>query len=299
MPSLVTIAFIALGVVWGTMFLFTKWAAEFITPVQIVFLRVVFGFLPLFFYALYKRVLRWEDVKHWKHFVVMSLIATSLYYIAFAEGTALLPSSIAGMLSGAIPLFTFVSAALLLRDEPITLGSMTGTAMGFLGVLLIAQPWQSDVSSVNGLGTLYMIAGAFSVGISFVYAKHFIKPLGLKPLALATYQTGFAMVFLLFVTDMSGITLVFEDAKASLGLVFGLGILGTGMAYIIYYYLVDQMGAIVASGVTYIPPVVALLIGAFLINEPISSVDLGAMAFIMVGVWFVQKARTQSVKEAS
>ncbi|WP_241814529.1 hypothetical protein [Enterovibrio norvegicus] len=70
------------------------------------------------------------------------------------------------------------------------------------------------------------------------------------------------------------------------------------MTYIVYY-CVNQMGAIVASGVTYIPPVVALLIGAFLINEPISSVDLGAMAFIMVGVWFVQKARTQSVKEAS
>ncbi|WP_241810435.1 DMT family transporter [Enterovibrio norvegicus] len=71
-----------------------------------------------------------------------------------------------------------------------------------------------------------------------------------------------------------------------------------GLTYIVYY-CVNQMGAIVASGVTYIPPVVALLIGAFLINEPISSVDLGAMAFIMVGVWFVQKARTQSVKEAS
>lgn len=93
-----------------------KWAVKDISPSQIVLLRVVFGFLPIFFLALVKRALRWGHIRYVHHFVVMSLLATAIYYFAFAKGTSLLPSSIAGLLSGAIPLFTFISAWLFLSD---------------------------------------------------------------------------------------------------------------------------------------------------------------------------------------
>ena len=101
-------AFAALGLIWGSNFIFMKWAAELISPVQVVFLRVLFGFFPILALALYRRALRTKDLRHWPHFVVMSILATAFYYYAFAKGAALLPSSVAGMLSGAIPLFTFV-----------------------------------------------------------------------------------------------------------------------------------------------------------------------------------------------
>jgi drug/metabolite transporter (DMT)-like permease len=105
------LAFLFLGVIWGSNFIFMKWAAEQISPAQIVLLRAVFGFLPVFIYALAQGTLRWQHVRHTHHFVVMSLLATAIYYFAFAKGTALLPSSIAGLLSGAIPLFTFLCAS--------------------------------------------------------------------------------------------------------------------------------------------------------------------------------------------
>src|SRR5262249_32726425 len=73
------LAFALLGVIWGSNFIFMKWAARDISPGQIVLLRVVFGFLPIFLFALAKRALRWEHVRYAHHFVVMSLLATAVY----------------------------------------------------------------------------------------------------------------------------------------------------------------------------------------------------------------------------
>ena len=298
MRKIALLAFAFLGVIWGSNFIFVKWAAEAITPGQIVLLRVVFGFLPVFLYALSQRALRWEHLRHTDHFVVMSLMATAVYYFAFAKGTALLPSSIAGLLSGAIPLFTFVCAWLFLREERVTATIATGIALGFLGVLLIARPW-SGSGGIDFAGVAYMIAGSLSVGCSFVYAKRFISPLKLPAAALTTYQIGLAMVFLFLVTSLDGIGAVFGDTRAWAGLIFGLGLGGTGLAYVAYYYIVEHLGALAASGVTYIPPVVALAIGVLLARESISPLGYLAMILILAGVAVLQFGSRRGKAEAS
>jgi drug/metabolite transporter (DMT)-like permease len=143
--------------------------------------------------ALYRRVLRLADLRYWPHFVVMSILATALYYYAFAEGTHLLPSGVAGMLRGAIPLFTFVMTALFLRQEPVTATKIAAVGIGFLGVLLIARPWSSGEGELNLWGVGYMILGSLSLGSSFVCARRFMAKLNISPLALSTYQVGFSI----------------------------------------------------------------------------------------------------------
>ncbi|MGY2286506.1 DMT family transporter [Pseudomonas gingeri] len=281
------VAFVFLGLIWGSNFIFVKWAAHWISPLQITLLRVVFGFLPVLFFALAKDVLRWSHMRHARHFVVMSLLATALYYYAFAKGAALLPSSVAGVLSGAIPLFTFICTALFLNGERINRTRITGVILGFIGVLLIARPW-SATGDISLTGVAYMIGGSLSVGASFVYARRFISPLGLPAAALTTYQIGLAMLFLLAVTPLQGIDAVFGDSRAWVGLVVGLGLLGTGMAYVAYYHIVESLGAIAASSVTYIPPIVALLIGVFLAGEHLNTPALLAILFILAGVACLQ-----------
>jgi drug/metabolite transporter (DMT)-like permease len=281
------LAFALLGMIWGSNFIFMKWAAEEISPSQIVLLRVVFGFLPICFFALANRALRWEHVRYAHHFAVMSLLAAAVYYLAFAKGTALLPSSIAGLLSGTIPLFTFICAWLFMREEHINMAKAAGVGLGFLGVLLIARPWSSK-GAIDVAGVSWMIAGSLSVGCSFVYARRFISPLKLPAAALATYQIGLAMVFLFLITSLHGIGAVFRNTRAWTGLIFGLGLCGTGLAYVIYYYIVESLGAIAAASVTYIPPVVALLIGAFLVGDAIHPLGYVAMVLIMSGVAVLQ-----------
>ncbi|MEM5406341.1 MULTISPECIES: DMT family transporter [Paraburkholderia] len=290
------LAFAALGLIWGTNFMFMKWASVDISASQIVFLRTLFGFLPILAMALIRGELKWRHLRHAHHFLVMSLLATVVYYYAFAKGAALLLSSVAGMLSGAIPLFSFVAAWALLRQERPTVRMIVGIGSGFLGVLVIAQPWNAAGSGVNLLGVFYMAAGSLSVGCSFVYARRFLFGLDLSPLALSTWQIGFALVVLSCVTEFHGMGRVTADTRAALGLVMGLGLSGTGIAYILYYFIVGRLGAVAASSVTYIPPVIALLLGLSIGHEPIRPLDLIAMAAILAGVYLLQKrARAKPV----
>jgi len=292
------LAFALLGVIWGSNFIFMKWAAEEISPSQIVLLRVVFGFVPIFVFALAKGALRREHIRHTHHFVVMSLLATAVYYFTFAKGTVLLPSSIAGLLSGAIPLFTFICAWLFMKEEHINLTKAAGVVLGFLGVLLIARPW-SSIGAIDLRGVAYMIVGSISVGCSFVYARRFITPLKLPAVALATYQIGLAMIVLFLVTSLDGIGSVFDNTRAWTGLIFGLGLFGTGLAYVIYYFIVENLGAVAAAGVTYIPPVVALLIGVFLVGDSIHPLGYAAMILILSGVAVLQLGSRRAPVEIS
>jgi drug/metabolite transporter (DMT)-like permease len=99
-------------------------------------------------------------------------------------------------------------------------------------------------------------------------------------------------------TPLDGIGAVFDDARTWVGLVFGLGLLGTGLAYVIYYYIVESLGAIAAAGVTYIPPIVALVIGVFLAGDVIHTLSYLATALILTGVALLQYGSRASIRKA-
>lgn len=278
------IAWLALGIIWGSNFIFMKWATDYISPEQVVLARVALGFVPVFIYASVKRQLESVHLRHSGHFVVMACLAAAIYYYGFARGTSLLPSGIAGAVSGAIPLFSVIAAALFLRDERLTQTMMLGLIVGFIGVFIIARPFETGLNSASTEGVLFMTLGSFSLGISFVYAKKYVIPLRLPTAALATYQLGFATIILALFTDLGGITNIAQNGQALTGLVLGLGLAGTGLAYIIYYYIVSEMGAVTASSVTYVPPIVALAIGAVMVGEQINATDYFAAALILAGV---------------
>lgn len=300
MNSKTAAAFAFLGIIWGTNFIFMRQASEWISPVQIVFLRVLCGFVPIAVMAWMQKAVRREHLKYTGHFLVMALLATVIYYWAFASGTSLLLSGVSGVLSGAIPLFSFIVAAIFLRQEKITVMRLCGLMLGFAGVILIAKPWQVSGESISLAGVGYMILGSLSVGISFVYAKKFLADKQIAPLALTTYQIGLALVILACITPFTGITAIAQDSTASLGLIIGLGLLGTGVAYLTYYYLILNLGAVVASSVTYIPPVVALIVGLLAANEQLGVTEILSMVLIMSGVFLLQRPlrRPEAEKEA-
>lgn len=265
-----------------------KWAVALISPAQVVFLRVLFGFLPILGLAVYGRALRWTELRHWRHFAAMSVMATSFYYYAFVKGTALLPSGVAGMLSGVTPLFTYGLAALSLRSETLSARRLAGVILGFFGVILIARPWAGGHAAIDLLGVVYILIGSFSLAASFVYARRFMADLGIQPLALATYQIGFALITLAIVTPYAGIVRISTNATAAWGLIGGLGLCGTGLAYVLYYYIVTHTSAVFASAVTYLPPLVALALGHVLAHEAVAPSEIVAIIVISSGVALIQ-----------
>lgn len=289
MTRIAFVAWLALGLIWGSNFVFMKWATEYISPLQVVLARVTLGFLPVFIYALAARQLKWAHLKHSGHFVVMACLAAAIYYYGFARGTDLLPSGIAGAVSGAIPLFSILAAVLLLSEEKLTRSRAIGVLIGLVGVIAIARLFEANIGSASVEGVLFMVIGSLSLGASFVYVRRFVTPLELPAAALTAYQLGFASLLLLIVTPMDGLSAVVSDPVATGGLVVGLGLLGTGVAYILYYFIISRLGAVSASSVTYLPPVVALLIGVVFVGEAIEPRDYFAAGLILVGVFVLNR----------
>ncbi|WP_321313726.1 DMT family transporter [Halarcobacter sp.] len=287
--SAITI-FLLLGIVWGSNFIYMKWASDFITPLQVVLVRVLFGFIPVLIYALYKKVIKIEHFKYSFHFFMMSLLGTTVYYFFFVKATSLLLSGVTGALSGSIPLFAFLLGIIFLKEEKLD-RRIIGIFIGMLGVIFISKPFDTNLFESNLEGIVDIILGSLIVGSSFVYAKRFLSPLKIHFAALTTYQLGFALITLLFITDLNGLTSITNDIHVFLGSVIGLGLLGTGLAFILYYYLIENLGAIAASSATYLPPVVALIIGYFFIGEDIDLIDCLGTILIFGGVFLVNNKK--------
>lgn len=289
------LAWLLLGLIWGTNFVFIKWSTDAVTPMQVVLVRVVAGFLTVAVYALFTRQLELSHLRHSLHFIVMACLAAALYFYGFAEGTALLQSGLAGAVSASIPLFSLLAAVLFLPEEKLSTNRVLGLLVGLIGVTLIAKPLSGGLGDSYLVGVLWMVLGSFSLGVSFVYARKFVTPLELPPAALTTYQLGFATLILLAVTDMTGLGTLTDNPTSFAVLVFGLGFFGTGLAYVLYYYVIGKLGAVRASALTYVPPVVALFLGALFLGEAIVLLDYVATALIFAGVILVNmQPRSQS-----
>lgn len=292
------LVFALLGLFWGSNFIYMKWAAELITPAQITLLRVFFGFLPLAFVAWRRGVIQWAQLRHLAHFLVMAVLATAFYYFAIAEGTSRLPSGIAGVLGGSISLFTTIATLLFLRAEKPNALMLTGVLVGFAGIVLIARPWEGTDRTIDMIGVLWMLAATAILGVSYVYVRRFLSPYKLPPLALATWQTGLALLVLLAVTDRTGMSNIMQNWHAAAGVAIGLGVLGTGMAFLIYYYLLRELGAVAASGATYITPNVALLIG-WAAGEKVGVVEIAAIVLVLASIAMLQIGRQQAAQTAA
>lgn len=294
---LTCLVFALLGLFWGSNFIYMKWAAELITPAQITLLRVFFGFLPLALVAWRKGVIHRDQVRHLPHFFVMAVLATAFYYFAIAEGTALLPSGIAGVLGGSISLFTTIATLLFLRTEKPNALMLVGVLVGFAGIVLIARPWEGSDRTIDITGVFWMLAATTILGVSYVYVRRFLSPHNLPPLALATWQTGLALLVLLLVVDRTGTGNILQNWHAAAGVAIGLGVLGTGMAFLIYYYLLQELGAVAASGATYITPNVALLIG-WATGEKVGILEISAIILVLASIAMLQIGRRRAVRQA-
>ena len=135
--------------------------------------------------------------------------------------------------------------------------------LGFVGVLLIARPWRGADGGLDVRGVADLLVGSLSIGCSLVYARRFVAKLEIPPLSLCAYQIGFALCLLATVTPFADLSRIAEDPVALSGMVIGLGLTGTGVAYVLYYDIVQRMGAVQGVDGDYLPPIVALLIGLF------------------------------------
>jgi drug/metabolite transporter (DMT)-like permease len=236
-----------------------------------------------------------RELAPWAHLTVMAVVANIAPYFFFGWGVERIASGLAGVLNATTPLFTVVFA-LTTHSERLPAVRMAGLLLGFVGVVVLAAPWRTTAFGGSPPGVGACLLGSACYAASYVYARRFLTGRGFSALVLSTGQMAAGAVLLMLATPIvarSPVTLT----PTVIASVLVLGILGTGVAYVLNYRLIADEGAIAASTVTYLLPVVAVVLGALILNEPLTWHLLAGGLTVLVGVAVSEGRLSKTVRE--
>ena len=259
--------YIALGVVWGCSFIFIKLGLEFLTPVGVAFGRVSLGALTLVFWARFKGIQLPKDKKIWIHLWVIALLLNVIPGVLFAFAETKVTSILAGIINAVTPLMTLLAIMIAFREEKPKNYQVLGLILGFLGVLTVLGAWKG--LGANPIGAVLALLLAVSCyGISFPYSRKYVLPYKLKSEALAAAQVSMGAITLLPFYLMDGIAKDQYRVGPVIAMIV-LGVFGSGFAYIWNFKIMEAAGSAIASTVTYVTPVVAVIVGIIFLGESI------------------------------
>jgi drug/metabolite transporter (DMT)-like permease len=284
-----------LALLWGSSFLFIKVSLDGLSPIQIVLARMTAGALVLLGIIALRHERLPRGPRTWGHIAVAAIVANLIPYFLFGWGEERVDSSVAGTLNATTPLFTLAIAYATRTEPSITRERVTGFLLGFLGAVLIVAPWQSTGGSTAG--ALACLAAAASYGISYVYMRRYLTNRDSTPLALAAAQISLGALMLI-VTAPALATQTVDLQLDVVASVLALGALGTGLAYQLNYQLIHDEGATTTSTVTYLLPIVAVILGAIILSEPITWNLFAGTAIVLAGVALSERrfARSRAVR---
>ena len=269
-------SYLLVATIWGFSFYLMMIGLEAFTPVGVAFTRIALGAVTLVILSLVTKTPlppRWA----WKYLFIVSLLWVSVPWMLFAFAETRISSALAGIFNGATPLMTLVAILLVFPEERPTRQRIFGLLLGFVGILVVLGVWDLGAAE-NGAGIDFVGVGAVVLAIScygfgFPYARRYLtgptvrEPLA--PISLATGMMLFGVVITGPIVAFTGITHTVMTVGPLLAMV-ALGVLGSGLAYALSFNVVVASDATTASTVTYITPLVAVIVGAVLLNEHIT-----------------------------
>lgn len=287
----VWLAFFLLAIAWGTSFLFIKIAVQTLPPLTVVAARLLIGSTGLLL------IMRWQGLSlprtrsTWLDLIVVGVVNVGIPFmlIVWAEsGEQGLDSGVASVLNSTVPLFSIIIAAVLLRMETVTGGKVLGLLIGFAGVvLLLSRDTVEQASSYLPYAAMVMAAICYAAGT--VYARRRLH--GIQPVILATGQLIVAATLVTFLALLvDDFNLQAFTPTTILALVW-LGLLGSCIAYILYFFILQEWGATRTLLVTYVVPVVGVTAGVLFLDERVDwRLFVGAL-MILSGVGLVNLRR--------
>lgn len=260
--------YIALGIVWGCSFIFIKLGLEFLTPFGVAFGRCALGAATLLIALKIKGLSLPRIRSTWFHLWIVSLLLNVIPGILFAVAETEVTSILAGIINAVTPLMTMLAIMIAFRDEVLKRNQVIGLLTGFIGVLVVLGAWQGLGSNPWWAVAALLLAVA-CYGVSFPYSRKFVLPLKLQPEIMAATQLVAATLTLLPLYLFDGIA---EDnyQPGPVLAMLGLGIFGSGFAYIWNFKIMSAAGSAIASSVTFVTPVVAVIVGIIFLGESIT-----------------------------
>lgn len=283
--------FASLALIWGSSYLLMKVGLEAMSGVQVATLRVIFAGATLLLIMAVSRTRLPRGLRVWGHLTVTGLLLCTLPWTLFAVGQERVDSAIAGIANATTPIATVLCSMVLLRHEPIGRRRLAGVAIGFLGVLLILQPWSVE-QGPDPVGFGMVLAASASYGVGWTWVRRFLRGADAGGLSLPVAQILVAtaqmpLVCLAWWWWGSGRelpapwTLHSDDLLVPLLAVAALGMIGSALAQVMQYDVVRAAGPTVATSVTYLIPVVSVLLGVLVLDERLTGMVLLGAAVVL------------------
>lgn len=274
-------AYSALGIIWGCSFIFIELGLEFLTPFGVAFGRCALGAITLLAVIKLKRIQLPKIGSTWRKLWVVAMLLNVVPEILFAFAQQYVTSVLAGIINATTPLMTLIFMLLFFRQEKLKLEQIIGLLIGAFGVMIVLGIWKG-IGDNQLIGVLALLLAVSCYGFSFPYVTKNIIPLALKPEAAAAAQLSMAALTLLPFYLFDGISNDYYRISSVLAML-ALGILGSGFAYIWNFSIISAAGSSIASTVTYVTPVVAVIVGWLFLGETITWHEPIGAVFVILG----------------
>ena len=279
-------AYLALGTVWGCSFIFIELGLEFLTPFGVAFIRCALGAITLLIFTKIRKVDLPKDRKIWQKLWVVAMLLNVIPGVLFAFAQQYVTSVLASIINAGTPLMTLVFMLIVFREEKLKPEQIIGLLIGALGVLTVVGVWK-DLGDNQLVGVIALLIAISCYGASYPYSTRNVIPLKLKPEALATGQLIMASITLLPFFIINGISTDFYRLQSVIAMLC-LGIFGSGFAYIWNFAITAAAGSAIASTVTYLTPVVAVIVGFLYLGEVIVWHEIVGALIVIVGALLSQ-----------
>ena len=274
-----------LGFIWGSSFFNIKIATYSYEPFTLALVRVIFASIPLYMLCKYKNIKIKAFSKNWKPYAIIGLCNITIPFVLIAVGTGMINSYLAAMLMSTTPLSGSILAHFFTKDEKITLFKSIGILIGFAGILILFF----DKLIINESNYLYVLITI--LGSTF-YSIGGILTLKLKKKGNENVTTSTTLWSIIFLIPLSFIIETPLESnptlESTLSLVY-LGVVATGLAWLIRFRILTVNGLVFQTQVAYLIPIFGVIFGYFLMDETITWSVLASLIIIIVGIYIVKK----------
>ncbi len=276
-------AFVLLGLIWGSSFAWIKIAVDEIPPASLVAWRMTLGAAGMLALLAVIRVPMPRGLRNWLPLAFMGAVNAAVPIFLISWGEQFVDSGTAAVLNSLTPIFSLVIAGIVLRVEPVTVLRVAGLVLGFAGAGLLASrelELRADTSGLIGAGAVVLAALSYAVGAS--YARHRIRSTHRYVVAGGTLV--FAAIYTVALALLTDGGVIAPTQLDTILAVAWLGLLGSFVAYVLFFFLIEHLGATIASMVTYIFPVVGVSLGVLVLSEQLDlRLGLGTL-LVLAGI---------------
>ena len=295
------IGFWALALIWGSSFLFIRIGVEQLSTFQLVFMRTAIAAVGLNLVAFLRGTRLPADRKTIRDLLILGVVNTVFPFSLITWGEKTIESGLAAVLQATAALFTMVVAHFVFVDERITWRTLGGLVFGFTGVVVLAtRSAGGDAIPADArlhlLGQLAIVVASFCYALGGAYSRKAIQR-RLEPIVAAAG----AMTVTAVISGIAAYAAPLVGGAAPIALdrlaprvlvaILTLGLLNTFLAYLIFYSIIQQLGAARASMVTYVIPPIGVALGALFLDEPVDIRLVTGAAMIVGSIGICSSAR--------